>query len=169
MSDVRIEIFADHEVLHPPHRLKKALGSAGPSSSFDIDAVRRAEQALSALSPSFDAWMRGEVEILDRAVQKVREQGFDSRTGAALFRAVHDIKGSAATFGYPAAARIAGGLCRLLDALGIGTAAPMPLVDTHVEAIQAIVRQGARDEDETAAVLAARLEEVVDATLAGAA
>ena len=47
-------------------------------------------------------------------------------TRAALFRAAHDIKGEAATFGYPIAGRIAGSLCRLIDEIDCrrGRAAP---------------------------------------------
>jgi len=45
----------------------------------------------------------------------VVRQGFTEKTHAELFRAAHDIKGEAATFGYPAVVGAADSLCRLLE------------------------------------------------------
>lgn len=180
VEQVRVEVFGDHEVMHPPHRLAKALTVAGVAGAFDLAAVTRAEQALDALAPAFATFMQADLDALDQALGAVRAEGLDAGTAAALFRAAHDIKGGAATFGFPAAGRISAGLCRLLDA-GEPTAprrtATQPtarqstsprhtsilgLLDTHVEAIRAIVRQGARDEDAVAVALAGRLGELVD-------
>lgn len=168
IDPVRREVFDDHEVVHPPDRLKKAISVSRGSAAVDLAAIARAEKALSALAAEFTTWMRNEVKVLDAARDIVRERGFDPDTRAALFRAAHDIKGEAATFGYPLAAQIAGSLCRLLDGLPAAVAVPPALVDQHVDAVRAIVRQDVKGEgDATAQLLARRLSEAVDTAIMG--
>ena len=68
-----------------------------------------------------------------------------------LFRASHDIKGDAATLGFPLAGRLAGSLCRLLDHAPDRSRIPVILVDRYVEAIRAVVREQVRDAGERTA------------------
>jgi chemotaxis protein histidine kinase CheA len=160
------EVFEDHEVLHPPHHLAKALATAGASARLDLGAIARAEKALAALAVEFSAWMQNEVKVLDAAREIARRRGVDEETRSALFRAAHDIKGEAATFGYPIAGRIAGSLCRLLEEIGDRPGVPFILIDRHVDAIRAIVRQDVRsDGDAMALSLTARLDELVTAAV----
>jgi chemotaxis protein histidine kinase CheA len=162
MNDVRSEIFDDHEVLHPPHLLVKALSTTGRAATMDLGAIARAEQALAALAVEFSAWMKNEIKVLDKARDIVRQCGKTQETLAALFRAAHDIKGEAATFGYPIAGQIAASLCRLLDELADREHVPLLLVDKHVDAIRAIVREDIKGEgDPTACALVQHLEDLV--------
>ena len=90
-------------------------------------------------------------------------QGFTERTHEALFRAAHDIKGEAATFGYPAAAGVAESLCRLLEHTPEIGQIPIALVDQHVDAVRAITREYARpDLADMARALTLRLRDVTD-------
>ena len=97
-----VATYADHEVITPPHTLRKAVTLATDSSD---DPVARAEAAMIQLSGEFSDWMHSECERLEVARQDVKRQGFTEKTHDALFRAAHDIKGEAATFGYPAVDR----------------------------------------------------------------
>ena len=45
-DDVVSEVYDDHEVLHPPRRLDKALSTSGRASTIDLGAIARAEKAL---------------------------------------------------------------------------------------------------------------------------
>jgi chemotaxis protein histidine kinase CheA len=165
-GEVVTEVYDDHEVFHPPRRLDKALSTSGRAASMDLGAIARAEKALAALAVEFAAWMKNEIKVLDAARDFLRERGVTEDTHAALFRAAHDIKGEAATFGYPIAGMIAGSLCRLMDEIGDIAALPLLVVDQHVDAIRAIVRQEVKgDTDETALALARRLDELVTRTL----
>ena len=104
--------FADHEVIVPPNRLKKAVKRSGDD---DRDPLTDAEEALEHLSVQFQSWMDDECAQLDRARQLLRVQGLTDETRQILFRAAHDIKGHGATFGYPLAADVADSLCRLIE------------------------------------------------------
>src|SRR5271170_7048088 len=108
-----VATFADHEVITPAEDLRKAVTQVADGD--DDDPVARAEAALSQLSGEFGEWMNSECERLEAARQDLKREGFTAKTHDALFRAAHDIKGEAATFGYPAVASIADSLCRLVE------------------------------------------------------
>ncbi len=155
-----VATYADHEVITPPHELRKAVAPAGIS---DDDPVARAEAALVLLSSEFGAWMQSECERLEATRQDAARQGFTERTHAALFRAAHDIKGEAATFGYPAAAGVAESLCRLLEHTPEIGRIPIGLVNQHVDAVRAITREYTRpDVTDVAGTLTLRLRDVTD-------
>jgi len=155
-----VATYADYEVITPPHALRKAVAPVGDASD---DPVARAEAALAELAGEFDGWMLAECDRLEAARQDVKGSGFTRRTHDALFRAVHDIKGEAGTFGYPAVAGAADSLCRLLEHTPEMQRIPLRLVDQHVDAVRAIVREYARpDLLNTAAALTRRLREVTD-------
>ena len=87
--------------------------------------------------------MVSECERLDTARHQVKAIGFNKDTRDALFHAAHDIKGEAATFGYPDVAASADSLCRLIEHTPDATRIPIALVDQHVDAIRAIIRESA--------------------------
>jgi HPt (histidine-containing phosphotransfer) domain-containing protein len=154
-----VATYADHEVITPPHALRKVIG---PAVAGD-DPVARAETELAKLSNEFGTWMLAECQRLEAARQDVARQGFTEKTHDALFRAAHDIKGEAPTFGFPAVAGAADSLCRLLEHTPENARIPLPLVDQHVDAIRAIIREyGRRDLSEVSHSLTARLREVTD-------
>jgi HPt (histidine-containing phosphotransfer) domain-containing protein len=150
----------DHEVIVPPDRLRAAV-SDGPDSNED--PIARAEKALAALSPEFGAWMDSECERLDTARRDILRGGFTDANKEALFRAAHDIKGEAATFGYPAVASAAESLCRLIEHAPEPGRIPSALIDQHVDAVRAIHREyGQSDAQKLAATLTKRLRDVAD-------
>src|SRR5947209_16883207 len=111
--------------------------------------------------------MEAECERLDQARTGAKAANFTKAACDALFFAAHDIKGDAETFGYPLAAIPADSLCRLLEHTPDVTRIPVALLDQHVDAIRAIVRETARqDAAGTAAELNRKLCEVTDEFLA---
>ncbi len=156
-----IATFADHEVIAPAHDLRKAVRQAADGE--DDDPVARAEAALAELSSEFGAWMLAECERLETARQDVRRRGFTKETQGELFRAAHDIRGEASTFGFPAVGAVADSLCRLIEHSPDATRIPFALIDQHVDAVRAIVREHARDDlASIAAALTRRLRDVTD-------
>jgi len=157
-----IATYGDHEVIVPENRLRKAISNE-PLLPEDDDTVERAEKALAELSPEFDSWMESECARLDKARNGVADDGFTKANKEALFHAAHDIKGEAATFGYPALASAADSLCRLIEYTPDATQIPIKLVDQHVDTVRAIYREYARsDAIELAATLTKRLRAVTD-------
>jgi HPt (histidine-containing phosphotransfer) domain-containing protein len=157
-----IATYGDHEVIIPENKLRNAISTKGEVADDD-DPVARAEQALAELSGEFGAWMDDECERLDQARRAINSGGFTKGSKEALFHAAHDIKGQAATLGYPAVAAAADSLCRLIEFTPDATRIPVKLVDQHVDAVRAIYREYARsDARELATLLTRRLREVTD-------
>ena len=157
-----VATYADHEIITPPNKLRKVVSEV-TVKDFADDPVTRAEQALAQLAGEFVTWMNQECDRLDAARREIQARGFTVETHRALFHAAHDIKGEAATFGFPAVAPPADSLCRLIEHTPDITRIPIALVDQHVDAIRAITRESTRpDVAILADELTRRLREVTD-------
>jgi HPt (histidine-containing phosphotransfer) domain-containing protein len=138
---LKIETFADHQVITQPNALRRAVRLVPDDAD---DPIARAEQALAGLSGEFKDWMASECGRLSAAYDAVTRLGYTKTTRDELFRAAHDIKGEAATFGYPSAAAAAESLCRIIDHAPDLAKVPAALIANHVSAILAIVREHSR-------------------------
>jgi HPt (histidine-containing phosphotransfer) domain-containing protein len=157
-----VTTFGDHDVIVPPNKLKKAVVRVNPADGAEPDPVACAEQALVEISGDFSRWMEVECERLDAARHKVAA-GFTAETRDELFRAAHDIKGEAATFGFPLAQPVAASLCRLIEHSPDPARIPLTLVDQHVDGIRAIVHRNAEgNTTRKAQMLAERLRQVTE-------
>ena len=107
--------------------------------------------------------MLQECERLDGARRKVKEMGLSKQTRQELFLAAHDVKGDSGTLGYPEVARAAESLCRLIEHAPDLAKIPQAIIDQHVDAVRAIVREYSRpDIAAIAAALTGKLRSVTD-------
>jgi hypothetical protein len=164
---LEIKAFADHHVITQPNPLRKVLRRV---AERDLDdPIARAEKALAGLSGEFKNWMNVETDRLSAAHVAILEHGFTDATRSELFRAAHDIKGDAATFGYPSAGAAAESLCRIIEHAPDLDEVPSNLIAHHINAIQAIVRERTRpDTAAMAGELSRQLRGVADEFLADA-
>jgi HPt (histidine-containing phosphotransfer) domain-containing protein len=153
--------YGDHEIITPDTaKLRKTLRTALPG---EPDPIERAEAALAAISGDFSNWMHDECARLDTARRKVGEMGLSTQTRQELFLAAHDLKGDSGTLGYPEVQAAAESLCRLLEHTPDLTKIPLAIVDQHVDAVRAIVREHDRaDVAQIAAALTGKLRAVTD-------
>jgi HPt (histidine-containing phosphotransfer) domain-containing protein len=164
-GDIEIQKFADHHVIVQPNPLRKVLRRVA-DEDLD-DPVARAEKALADLSGEFKNWMVIETERLAASHAAILKDGYTSATREELFRAAHDIKGDAATFGFPSAAAAAESLCRVIEHAPDLAKVPPELIAHHINAIQAIVRERiSLDTISVAGELSRRLRGVADEYLA---
>jgi HPt (histidine-containing phosphotransfer) domain-containing protein len=160
-TTLQVETFADHHVITQPNPLRKVLRRVA-EKDLD-DPVARAEKALAGLSGEFRNWMGIEADRLSAAHAAILTDGFTNSTRQELFRAAHDIKGDAATFGYPSAAVTAESLCRIIEHAPQLDEVPSDLIAHHINAIQAIVRERTKlDTASTAGELSRKLRGVAD-------
>jgi HPt (histidine-containing phosphotransfer) domain-containing protein len=158
---LQIKAFADHHVITQPNPLRKVLRRVA-EKDLD-DPVARAEKALAGLSGEFKNWMTIESDRLTAAHAAVVKQGFTKDNSEEMFRAAHDIKGDAATFGFPSAAAAANSLCRIIEHAPDLGKVPAQLIAHHINAIQAIVRERTRlDTVSTANELSRQLRGIAD-------
>ena len=147
-------VAPDHTSYSAGTELQKKLILPGGAKGIDQDAIDRAEQALKGLSANFDLWLKDEIKHLAAARENLRQTGSDDMPEAldGLFRAAHDLKGQADTFGYPLITRTCASLCQLIE-----TARDMPELDQaeqqrlieisghHVDTVRAIERRKIKD------------------------
>jgi len=158
---LQIRSFGDHHVITQPNPLRKVLLRV-PESDLD-DPVARAEKALAGLSGEFKNWMTIEADRLSAAHAAVLRHGFTNENREELFRAAHDIKGDAATFGFPSAGAAAESLCRIIEHAPELDQVPANLIAHHINAIQAIVRERTKlDTLATAGELSRSLRGIAD-------
>lgn len=166
-ADITVQTFADHEIITQPNPLRAMVRHA--ENDEHLDHIARAEEALSNLSSEFDSWMKAECDRLVAAHLAVIKLRFSKDACEDLFRAAHDIKGDAATFGYPAAGMAAESLCRIVEHAPDLSKVPADLLTHHVDAVLAIVREHDRiDAAGVADELCKRLRGLADEYLTAA-
>lgn len=133
------------QMIQAPNALRLKVG--GRLGAIDPSAIAKAEAALKSLSGNFAQWLQDEVTKLEGARQRVRAEGNNSETMESLYLRAHDLKGLGATYEFPLITRIAGSLCRLIDDKDKRSGAPMPLIDAHIDAIKAAIRDNIKTDD----------------------
>lgn len=149
------------QVIRPPNPLRAKVGGFG---GIDANAIAKAEAALKAMSAQFGQWLQEEIVKLDQAQADIRAKGYTPETAEALYFRAHDLKGLGATYQYPLVTRIAGSLCRLMDDGEKRMLAPVAILDAHIDAIRAVVRDEIQTDEhpvgrELAETLEARVTE----------
>ena len=131
-------------VIQPPSLRLKVGGRFG---AIDPRAIAKAEAALKSLSGNFAQWLSEEVIKLDAARQLVRDAGVTAETMETLYLRAHDLKGLGTTYEFPLITRIGASLCRLIDDKDKRLSVSLPLVDAHIDAIKAAVRDSIKTDD----------------------
>ena len=128
-----------------PTSLRLKVG--GRFGAIDPSAIAKAEAALKSLSGNFAQWLSEEVIKLDAARQLVRDDGVTAETMETLYLRAHDLKGLGTTYEFPLITRIGASLCRLIDDKDKRLTVSLPLVDAHIDAIKAAVRDSIKTDD----------------------
>ncbi len=131
------------EIIQVPNTLRAKVG--GRFAGIDAAAVARAEMALKGLSAQFGQWLQEEVAKLEAARATVKAEGVTRANMDTLHLHAHDLKGLGGTYDYPLITRVAGSLCKLMDDPAERMRAPLFLIDAHIDAVRAIVRDEIRD------------------------
>ncbi|RAK50733.1 Hpt domain-containing protein [Phenylobacterium deserti] len=154
-------------MIQVPNTLRLKVGGGGRMGAIDPAAIAKAEAALKSLSGNFAQWLNDEIGKLEAARQTVRAEGMTAATMEALYLRSHDLKGLGTTYGFPLITRLAASLCRLIDDGDKRLEAPIHLVDAHIDAIKAAVRDDIKEEDHPVGrVLVQELEARVGEALA---
>jgi len=152
------------QMIQVPNTLKLKVG--GRFGGIDPLAIAKAEAALKSLSSNFAEWLQDEINKLEASRARVRAEGWTIATAEVLYLRAHDLKGLGATYEFPLITRIAGSLCRMIDDAETRMTAPMSLIDAHIDAIRACVRDNIKDaSNPVGRVLAEELEGRVKAFL----
>ena len=148
--------------VQPPNAPR--LRSVAPLGADRPAAIAKAEAALKSLAGNFAQWLADEIDKLEAARQQVKIQGVTAESMENLYLRAHDLKGLGTTYGYQLITRIAGSLCRMIDDKEKRATTPLDLVDAHIDAIKAAVRDDIKsDEHPVGRILVEELERRVTA------
>jgi len=126
------------QVIRPPNNLRLKVGNK--FGGIDAVAIAKAEEALKQMSAQFGQWLQDEIVKLDKAQTDIREKGYTPETAEYLYFRAHDLKGLGTTYQYPLVTRLAASLCKMMDDGEKRMKAPVRLIDAHIDAIKAVVR-----------------------------
>jgi hypothetical protein len=132
------------QMIPAPNALKLKVG--GRFGGIDPSAIAKAEAALKSLSANFAEWLQDELSKLEAARARIKTEGLTTQSTENLYLRAHDLKGLGSTYEFPIITRMAGSLCKLIDDPDKRTNAPLFLIDAHIDAIRASVRDNIRDE-----------------------
>ena len=133
------------QVIQVPNTLRLKVG--GRFGAIDPAAIAKAEAALKSLSGNFAQWLNDEVIKLEGARQRVKSEGMTPETMEFLYLRAHDLKGLGTTYEFPLITRIGASLCRLIDDKEKRMQAPIALIDAHIDAIKAAVRDDIKTDE----------------------
>ena len=133
------------QIIQVPNTLRAKVG--GRLGALDAESIAKAEAALADLSSQFGDWLMDEVKKLEDVQAVIKTEGLNRDTAEQLFYRAHDLKGLGTTYGYPLITRICGSLCKMMDDEEKRGEAPRLLVDAHLDAVRAVVRDRIKDEN----------------------
>ncbi|MCG8361252.1 MAG: Hpt domain-containing protein [Kiloniellales bacterium] len=131
------------QIITPPNTLGVKIPSQGGP---DLKAIMSdAEAALEDLEEDYHRWV---LEDLDAAAEALATATADADQRTAmiekLFDICHNIKGQAATFGFPLLTLIAQSVCALITADQAGAEERLPLIRSHIDAMKVVASQNIR-------------------------
>lgn len=104
------------------------------------EALARAEQALAKLSSNYLIWAEADCASLRAALAELHDHPFDvSDVLWRMFRIAHDLKGQAATFGYPLITEIGRRLCAGIERSQTATPDEIVSLSCHIEAVAEVI------------------------------
>jgi hypothetical protein len=130
------------EIIDPPTTLKDHIRRTPGGDSLDMSVVIKAETALEKISSDFPDWMAKEIEALRSLRDEFRVKGLDDESAREFFLHLHNVRGQAATLGFPLVGQIAGSLCEVVQNVPAKDI-PKEVIENHVDAIFAIVNEKA--------------------------
>lgn len=153
------------QIIQVPNTLRAKVG--GKLGALDQTAIDKAEAALADLSSQFHDWLLEEIKKLEERQAYIKREGFTKETAEMLYFSCHDLKGLGTTYGFPIITRMAGSLCKMIDDEDKRLLAPRVLIDAHLDAIKAAVRDGIKEDTHPvgkvlAETLEARVKEHMD-------
>lgn len=146
-------------LIERPNELKVKVGG-----SLDPSLVSKAESAVTLMSTNFQQWLDDVVRLMIEARGALGAQTPLTRAATTdLYTKALEVKSLGETYGYALVTRFARSLCRLLIRLQGDQAAPQALVDAHIDAIRAALKEGMKTADHpVGTLLAAELEQQVE-------
>ena len=130
------------EIIHVPNKLAEKVGPV----AIDPARLKKAQEAVAKLSEAYPERLAAEARVVRDAWETLRANPEDEESIKLLRRQLHDIKGQAATFGFPLATEIASAIRGLVAAGMTGIPKGPDVIDAHVNALAVIANDRLKDD-----------------------
>lgn len=130
MASVKIET--------PPNKLASKVNKTGGKTLQQ--AVADAEKAIEQLSGDYHKYLAEDMESLEKFMAALKANP-NQTTFKDMFRLVHNMRGQAATFGFPLITEVGRSLCLYLLETEDPDDLHMALIEQHVNALRVIYRE----------------------------
>jgi len=122
--------------IEPPPRARL---SEFAGTSFGEEELSRADRAVAKVLEKYPTLLNDEVTKL-MAAWAATPEALDSASVAPVFAVAHELAGYGETFGYPLVTILGRSLCRLLKTGDLQRDRMTAVVDAHIGALNAVVR-----------------------------
>lgn len=145
-------------IIEPPQRARLA-DFAG--AKFDDADMSKASRAVAQVLTRYPTLMADEVAKV-RAAWKAAPRELTAESVAETFKVAHDLAGCGETFDYPLVTVLARSLCRLFKQGDLKRPEMREVVEAHIAALQAVVRDNVRGHGgDVGLALAAELDRAI--------
>ena len=155
-----------YQVINPPNTLQAKVPKTGGPRMDEM--VADAEAALREINGNYEALVRDDVRRIDDAISRAERFPLAaSKEMHAIAFISHDIKGQAATLGYPLLTAIAQSLYRFVESDKSPAPKRLDVVEAHARALETVVAHRIRgDGGENGRKLLDALDAAVETALA---
>jgi HPt (histidine-containing phosphotransfer) domain-containing protein len=127
--------------IKPKSNLK--MRAAQPGGITREQAVSSATSKITIMKAEYAGWLRKDLEQL-----QIAYKSYAAQSGKELLKElsikIHDIKGQAGTFGFPAISLVCGSLGRLIEESK--NPIPLQIIKIHMDALNLITLDGVKEE-----------------------
>ena len=147
-------------VLRLPNVLRKKADK--PGGLTPQEAIGRAQAALAAFCDAYREWAEADVQRLKAASTGLHSDPEErERHIREMYRIAHEMRGQAATFGFPLMSEISNSLCHFIETITRATPRDLQILNLHVNALRAVLAENAEQTgDRLARDLVASLREL---------
>lgn len=132
--------------------------------SLDPSLAGKADQSVQLMAGDFHKWLEDVVQDMLQARTQLASSPLTRTATTSLYTKALEVKSLGETYGFALVTRFANSLCKLLIKLDGERPAPLALVDAHLDAIRAALRDNMRTADHPVGqALATELERQVTA------
>jgi len=139
------------EIIPPSNHLRSKLGLIGNmQAEMDMEALRRAEEAVAQLQESYPEWVGPDVDRMEMLLKDAQGLSGEAKANSLreLFDIAHNIKGQGVSFSYPLMTDIGQSLCGFLRGMKKMDDAAFFLIKAHIQAMQVVIRDRLQDAED---------------------
>lgn len=141
-ANSQADLPEDKQTIDTPHSYQHVLLKTPGAEGLDMSVVVKAETAIEKISSEFPDWMSQEIGKLRSKREEIRARGLTDENAQEFFFLLHNVRGQAATLGFPLVGQVAGSLCEVIQHVPAGDI-PKDVIENHIDAILAIVNEKA--------------------------